>query len=62
MKINTTYMNINMLSLLEIFFKIYVFLDSYKEIKYFDQSTNLMHNKKEENILHKLNYQAYNQI
>ena len=55
-------MNINMLSLLEIFFKIYVFLDSYKEIKYFDQSTNLMHNKKEENILHKLNYQAYNQI
>lgn len=51
MRIHTRCLNINMLSLCLKFS--YVFLDSFKEIKYCVQSTNLMHNKKEEDILHK---------
>lgn len=54
MRIHTRCMNINMLSLCLRFLKFsYVFLDSFKEIKYCDQSTNLVHNKKEEDVLHK---------
>lgn len=61
MRIHTRYLNISMLSLCLIFFIFnHVFINSLKEIKYYDQSTNLIHNKKEEGILHKLiNSQVY---